>query len=122
MNIKLLVEKQLSIYATSSPAKRKLDRSKKFCLGERLGVARILIGRFLENSDCRAMVNYKNNVITTKAIEDYLDHELLNFYDEKSNGYDLEELIVVYQYYTPKLVLNLSQCAKCGYNDPFCPC
>lgn len=95
----------------------KLQSERKFALHKgRLEVLRILLRRFLNNAKCQAMVNYKGKtLINNKAVEDYLDMELVNF------DYDLEAIIDMYRLYTPEPITEVI-CRTCGYRPLFCIC
>lgn len=83
----------------------------------RLEVFRILLRSFLNDSKCRAIMNYQGGMpIDNKAVEDYLDLELVNF------DYDLELMIDMYRHYAPIPNRTPSNCLKCGYNLLFCGC
>lgn len=82
----------------------------------RVEIFRILLRRFLNDEKCRAMVQFKGpNPVTDKALEAYLDSELVNF------EYAIEEAITMYRHYTPPAPMETGQC-RCGYNPPFCAC
>lgn len=93
-------------------ALNKAHSDRKKSLGHRVQILRVLIKRFLNDSECREMVNYQGTLINDKAIEDYLDTELSNF------DYDLEAAVTMYRHYTPDPVLT----CKCAYQAPFCSC
>jgi hypothetical protein len=94
-----------------------LHREHKLALHQgRVHVLRILLWRFLKNDKCRLMVNYQGNPeINDKAVEIYLDSELVSF------GYDLEVMIDMYRIYTPEPDI-VDKVCNCGYIPPFCLC
>lgn len=101
-------------------------RERKSALRQgRIEVLKVLLRRFLNDPTCREMVNYKNCkygtpladdiIITDLALEEYLDIELVNF------DYELEDMITMYQHYTPPAKPYNILC-DCGYMPPFCKC
>lgn len=85
----------------------------------RLEILRILLSRFLNNAECRFLVDYKTlGWVTDAMVEKYLDNELVQF------NYELEDTIDFYRLIGGKILNNAvppSVC-KCGYRPPFCIC